>query len=78
MKDTLEKIEPGIWATDSAGEGAPYDKKARMYEFLVGTWSYNKIAWGTRPQDYRDFAAMVMHQLLCNGSNRVTPRPPKL
>lgn len=41
---------------------APYDNKARLYEFLVGTVLYNRIFWGTTPGDYTAFAEQAIRQ----------------
>ena len=46
---------------DSAGAydsaGAPYDRRAAVYDRLVRSRAYNRIAWSTSPRDYTAFAA---------------------
>jgi SAM-dependent methyltransferase len=33
-----------------------YDKRAAAYDFVVSTWLYNRVMWGTSPLDYVAFA----------------------
>jgi SAM-dependent methyltransferase len=33
-----------------------YDKRAALYDVVVGKRLYNRIAWGNSPKDYSDFA----------------------
>lgn len=35
--------------------GAAYDGRAAIYDRLVGSRAYNRIAWGTSPRDYEAF-----------------------
>lgn len=49
-------IEDDIYSSLENTMGSSYDKKARIYERLVGLNIYNKILWGTLPKDYTDFA----------------------
>ena len=44
-------------ATD---QGAPYDRHAALYDRLIGSRIYNRLAWGTRPTEYRAFAAEAL------------------
>ena len=37
--------------------GAPYDRRAAAYDWLVGNRLYNRLLWGTSPDAYRAFAA---------------------
>ena len=37
--------------------GAPYDRRAVAYDWLVGNRLYNRLLWGTSPTAYRAFAA---------------------
>ena len=37
--------------------GAPYDRRAALYDFLVRSRAYNRLAWSTSPGDYAAFAA---------------------
>lgn len=36
---------------------SPYDRRARAYDRVVGSRPYNRLLWGTQPDDYRAFAA---------------------
>ncbi len=38
-------------------EGARYDRRAAMYDRLIGSPVYNRLAWGTSPAQYAAFAA---------------------
>jgi ubiquinone/menaquinone biosynthesis C-methylase UbiE len=33
-----------------------YDRRAAAYDFVVSTWLYNRLMWGTSPLDYVAFA----------------------
>lgn len=37
--------------------GAPYDNRAAVYDRLVRSGIYNRLAWSTSPRDYARFAA---------------------
>lgn len=50
------KVEENIYTCIKNPGRAPYDNKARFYEILVQSHLYNKIAWGTTPEVYADFA----------------------
>lgn len=56
MLEKLTLVEEGIYQYGDLTHGGSYDTKARIYEFLVSTTWYNKIAWGTSPCDYARFA----------------------
>lgn len=56
MLEKLTLAEEGIYRYGNLPDGGSYDAKARIYEFLVSTGWYNKIAWGTSPCDYARFA----------------------
>ena len=60
--EKLTKAGPEIYSFGDIGKGAPYDTKAKVYEFLVSTGIYNKIAWGTQPDDYTDFAMRAINE----------------
>ena len=51
----LEEIESSIYSSASPKPNTPYDKKAKAYEKLVALKLYNKLMWGTLPEDYRTF-----------------------
>lgn len=40
---------------------AAYDRKAKTYEKLVSNRLYNKIIWGTSPDDYKSFADQAIN-----------------
>lgn len=48
-----------MWRIESELDdaGAPYDRRAAVYDRLVRSRAYNRIAWSSSPQDYADFAA---------------------
>ncbi|AOL24046.1 demethylmenaquinone methyltransferase / 2-methoxy-6-polyprenyl-1,4-benzoquinol methylase [Erythrobacter litoralis] len=55
----IEPIEarPGIWSALSRPvEGQSYDGRARLYDALIGNALYNRLAWGTSPASYEEFA----------------------
>ncbi len=60
--DQFKMVAPGIFSFGDTGNGASYDTKARVYEFLVSTNLYNKIAWGTLPADYIAFAKLAIEK----------------
>ena len=44
-------------ALDTEDLGAPYDRRAAVYDPLVANRLYNRLVWGTSPASYRAFAA---------------------
>lgn len=48
-----------MWRIESELDdaGAPYDGRAAMYDRLVRSRTYNRIAWSCRPEDYAAFAS---------------------
>jgi SAM-dependent methyltransferase len=48
-----------VWRIESelGGSGAPYDRRAALYDRLVRSPTYNRLAWSTTPEDYARFAA---------------------
>lgn len=40
--------------------GAPYDRRAALYDHLVRSRLYNRLAWSTSPDDYSRFAALAI------------------
>lgn len=40
--------------------GAPYDRKAAVYDRLVRSRAYNRLLWGASPRDYEAFAARAL------------------
>lgn len=63
--NNLRKIEENIYSSLSSDGGSPYDSKAKVYEFLIGTFLYNKLMWGTTPANYADFARKAVKN--CRG-----------
>lgn len=47
-----------MWRIESnlADAGAPYDRRAALYDRLVRSRTYNRLAWGTTPHNYEEFA----------------------
>lgn len=39
---------------------APYDSRAWIYDGLVSSRAYNRLAWSCSPQDYRNFAQQAV------------------
>jgi len=66
VNSPVRKIEPNIYTCLDNPPQASYDRKARLYEFLVGNYFYNKIMWGTRPVDYIHYAKEVL--ATCEGT----------
>jgi SAM-dependent methyltransferase len=46
--------------TEIDGAGAPYDRRAAVYDRLVRSRLYNRVAWGCAPDDYAAFAAEAL------------------
>ena len=40
--------------------GAPYDRKAAVYDRVVGARAYNRVIWGTSTTAYRKFASEAL------------------
>src|SRR5687768_7865154 len=71
MTDALEKlrgfveagrapreVEDGIYSVLPGGTHAAhlYDRRAAVYDLLVGTRLYNRVLWGDTPRYYEGFA----------------------
>jgi SAM-dependent methyltransferase len=41
-------------------QGAPYDRRAAVYDRLVRSRAYNRLAWSTTPDAYTAFAARAL------------------
>ena len=56
-KDTCYRFS--MWRIKSELEdaGAPYDRRAAVYDRLVRSRTYNRLAWSTTPYEYAQFAA---------------------
>ena len=54
----VRRLESGVASLLEPGDvGAPYDRRARTYDRLVTSGTYNRFAWATSPADYRAFAS---------------------
>jgi SAM-dependent methyltransferase len=66
VKLPIRKVESNIYSSLDNTPRTCYDKKAWIYEFLVGNFLYNKLMWGTSPGDYVDYAREVL--AACEGT----------
>ncbi len=55
----LKEIEAGIYVLDENLRAQEFDRLAKMYDRLIRSRLYNRIAWGTSPQAYEKFAQSV-------------------
>lgn len=48
-----------MWRIESRldNAGAPYDRRAALYDRLIRSRMYNRIAWSASPDDYANFAS---------------------
>ena len=56
VNSSLREIDNRIYSIYEDAMSSPYDAKAKVYEWLVQKYWYNKIIWGTSPWDYAEFA----------------------
>lgn len=51
-----------MWRIEGEADdpGAPYDRRAAVYDRLVRSTIYNRVAWSTAPGEYADFAAAAI------------------
>jgi SAM-dependent methyltransferase len=50
-------VGPDIWSVMPTGTPAPtYDGRAKLYDRLIGSSLYNRVAWGIDPAAYAAFA----------------------
>ena len=55
------QVKAGIWSVLPATvESQPYDRRAALYDLLIGNRLYNRLAWGTSPDSYARFAATAI------------------
>lgn len=47
-------------ALPTGDEGAPYDRKAAVYDRVVSARAYNRVAWGASPAAYAEFASEAL------------------
>lgn len=56
--ENLREVEDGIWSVLAPRAAAPaYDGRAKLYDWLIGSRIYNRVAWGSSPEAYEKFAA---------------------
>ncbi|MDQ3821312.1 MAG: class I SAM-dependent methyltransferase [Acidobacteriota bacterium] len=54
---TLRLVEDGIYSVlENSAHNHLYDRRATLYDLVVGTRLYNRVMWGTSPSDYVEFA----------------------
>ena len=55
---TLREVPGGLLSALPVGDqGAPYDRKAAVYDRVIGSRLYNRLLWGVERAEYREFAA---------------------
>jgi ubiquinone/menaquinone biosynthesis C-methylase UbiE len=59
---TVRMVEDGIYSVlpDDAGQHH-YDKRAKVYDLVVGTRLYNRVMWGSSSLDYVAFARRAIN-----------------
>lgn len=62
----FKQVEDHIYSCFDRDNHAPYDSKAKTYEFVVRSIIYNKLMWGTTPSDYKRFAKEALDH--CTGT----------
>lgn len=56
----IREIEPGFYTVLPETAAAPYDRKAAVYDAVVGRWIYNRVFWGTSPASHTRFARAAL------------------
>jgi len=57
----LRTVCPDIYSVMAPQAGTQmYDRRAAIYDRVVGTRAYNRIAWGTTPEDFAAFARQAV------------------
>jgi SAM-dependent methyltransferase len=57
----LSKLEAGIYsALPASAAGAAYDRKAAIYDAIVGRSIYHRIVWGTTTRRYSEFGCTAL------------------
>lgn len=57
----LRPVSEGIYSVlDGEGGRHSYDRRAAVYDFVVGTRLYNRLMWGASPLDYAAFARRAL------------------
>ena len=60
---TVRLVEDNIYsalADDASAYASRYDKRAAVYDLIVGTRLYNRLMWGASLLDYRAFARAAL------------------
>lgn len=55
-------LEDHLFTNLENTRGGAYDNKAKMYEKLVSSVTYNKMMWGTSPSDYISFSQKAVNE----------------
>lgn len=55
-------VEEHLYSALTDIRGAAYDNTAKAYERLVSSKTYNRLIWGTTPEDYSNFATKAILQ----------------
>ena len=59
---TVRVVEEHIYSLlPDTQQTFPYDKKAAIYDFVVGSSLYNRLMWGDSPDNYRAFARQAIN-----------------
>jgi ubiquinone/menaquinone biosynthesis C-methylase UbiE len=54
-------VEPGIWSVLARGDPpARYDARAKVYDLVVGSDTYNRVLWGSSASKYSRFAESAL------------------
>lgn len=79
----------GLWTSlDTADDTTGYDRRAALYDRIIGNQIYNRLVWGTWPSAYAEFAARAVDSasgpildvgcgsaVFTAGTYRASPRP---
>ncbi len=66
IPSNFKQVDACIYSCFEGNNNAPYDSKAKRYEFVVRSAIYNRMMWGTTPSDYVRFASEALEN--CNGT----------
>src|SRR5262245_699453 len=61
---SIRLVEDGIYSVlpDSADQ-AHYDRRAALYDLIVGANLYHKVMWGTTSRSYTEFAGRAIRSM---------------
>ena len=57
----VRELSPGLYTALPREAGAAYDRKAFVYDAIVGRSIYHRVFWGTSPSVYSSFARDALH-----------------